>query len=56
MLEATEGGRNPIRPASGEERRFLEDGDEVILKAHGRRNGFVPIGFGACRATILPAR
>jgi fumarylacetoacetase len=55
MLEATEGGRNAVRLASGEERRFLEDGDEVILKARGRREGFAPIGFGACRATILPA-
>lgn len=55
MLEATEGGRKPVRLASGEERRFLEDGDEVILKARGRREGFAPIGFGSCRATILPA-
>ncbi len=55
LLEATEGGRNPVRLASGEERRFLEDGDEVIMKARGRRKGFAPIGFGACRATILPA-
>jgi fumarylacetoacetase len=56
ILEATEGGRNPVRLPSGEERRFLEDGDEVILQARGRREGFAPIGFGACRATILPAR
>ncbi len=55
LLEATEGGRAPIRLPSGEERIFLEDGDEIVLRAQARRDGFVPIGFGECRATILPA-
>jgi fumarylacetoacetase len=55
ILEATQGGANPIRLASDEERRFLEDGDEIILRAHGKRPGYVPIGFGECRATILSA-
>jgi len=56
MLELTQGGTNAVRLASGEERRFLEDGDEVVLRAHGNRAGYVSIGFGECRATILPAR
>lgn len=56
LLEATEGGRNPLRLASGEERSFIEDGDEVTLRATARRDGFVSIGFGECRARILPAR
>ena len=55
ILETTLGGKNPVMLASGEERRFLEDGDEVILRARGRREGYAPIGFGECRATILPA-
>ncbi|SFV17163.1 fumarylacetoacetate hydrolase [Methylobacterium sp. 174MFSha1.1] len=55
LLETTRGGKAPIRLGTGEERRFLEDGDEVILTAHGRRDGFAPIGFGACRAVVLPA-
>ena len=55
ILEATNGGREPLRLASGEERRFLEDGDEVVLTAHAKREGYVSIGFGACRGTILPA-
>ncbi len=40
---------------SGETRRFLEDGDEIILRARARRDGVAPIGFGECRGTILPA-
>lgn len=55
ILEATSGGKNPIVLASGEERRFLEDGDEIILRARSRREGFAPIGFGECRAVVLPA-
>lgn len=55
ILETTLGGKNPIVLASGEERRFLEDGDEVILRARGRKEGFAPIGFGECRAAILPS-
>ncbi|GJD52882.1 hypothetical protein OPKNFCMD_5649 [Methylobacterium crusticola] len=53
LLETTNGGREPVRLASGEERRFLEDGDEVVLKARGLREGFAPIGFGECRAVIV---
>jgi fumarylacetoacetase len=55
LLETTEGGKNPVVLASGEQRRFLEDGDEVILRARAAREGFVTIGFGECRASILPA-
>ncbi|MBW8269574.1 fumarylacetoacetase [Caldovatus aquaticus] len=55
LLEATRGGRKPLRLPSGEIRRFLEDGDEVIFRAHARREGFASIGFGECRGTIRPA-
>lgn len=52
LLETTNGGRQPIELPSGETRRFLEDGDEVAFAGRCRRDGFAPIGFGACRATI----
>ena len=55
LLETTNGGRKPLELASGETRRFLEDGDTVILKARGVAPGLPSIGFGECRATILPA-
>ncbi len=47
--------RTPIRLASGEERKFLADGDEVILAGYCEKEGFRRIGFGECRGTILPA-
>ena len=55
LLEITQGGRVPFTLPTGEERRFLEDGDEVILRARTRRNGHASIGFGECRATIQAA-
>jgi fumarylacetoacetase len=55
LLEISAGGRRPIELASGETRRFLEDGDTIILRAHCRREGFATIGFGECRGTIAPA-
>ena len=55
LLEITEGGKVPIELASGEVRRFLEDGDEIILRARCKRDGVVSIGFGECRGKILPA-
>jgi len=36
-------------------RRFLEDGDEIILRARCARDGAVPIGFGDCRGVVEPA-
>ncbi len=55
LLEITRGGREPIALPNGETRRFLEDGDEVILRARARREGAAQIGFGECRAAVLPA-
>jgi fumarylacetoacetase len=55
LLELSRGGRQPIALPTGEERRFLEDGDEVIFRGHCERPGFARIGFGECRAIIAPA-
>ncbi|KQZ82560.1 fumarylacetoacetase [Pseudomonas sp. Root562] len=56
LLEITEGGKKPIELASGEVRKFLEDGDEIILRGRCTREGFASIGFGECRGKVLPAR
>jgi fumarylacetoacetase len=52
LLEITVGGTQPITLPNGETRTFLEDGDELALSAVARVDGFVPIGFGPCRAII----
>ena len=56
LLEITEGGKKPIELASGEVRKFLEDGDEIILRGRCSRDGFASIGFGECRGTVVAAR
>ncbi len=55
LIELTERGTNPITLPTGEERRFLQDGDEIILRGYCERDGFRRIGFGECRGKILPA-
>lgn len=56
LLESTGGGKQPLTLASGEERTFLEDGDEVIMRARCRREGYPSIGFGECRGRVRPAQ
>lgn len=56
LMELSHNGRVPIRLSNGETRAMLEDGDTVILRAWGEREGFVRIGLGECRGTVLPAR
>jgi fumarylacetoacetase len=47
--------RSPVSLPTGETRTFLQDGDEVIMKAHCEREGFRRIGFGECRGRIVGA-
>ena len=56
LLERTKRGSEPLQLPNGEQRKFLEDGDEVILRAWCEREGYPRIGFGECRGTITPAR
>ncbi len=55
LLELTRGGQQPITLPNGEQRRFLEDGDTVVLTAFAQAEGRPRIGFGECRATVTPA-
>ncbi|MBB5984637.1 fumarylacetoacetase [Sphingobium lignivorans] len=55
LLELSEGGRQPIALPGGEQRTFLEDGDELIMTAFAQAPGFARIGFGECRGRIAPA-
>merc|ERR1711991_62300 len=54
MLEISERGTNPHTLPSGEERKFLADGDTVILRGFCQGEGY-RIGFGETRDKILPA-
>lgn len=55
LLELTWRGTKPIQLPSGETRRFLEDGDALIMRGRCAREGFAPIGFGDCVGTVVPA-
>ncbi len=54
LLELTWAGKDPIRLPDGEERRFLEDGDTVILRGFCDGAGF-RVGFGEASGRIVPA-
>lgn len=53
LSELSSEGKTEITLSSGEKRTFLEDGDEIILRATARREGFVTIGFGNCSGRIV---
>ena len=55
LLERTWRGENPVPLPDGTERKFLQDGDEVVIRGWCRRDD-VRIGFGECVGRILPAR
>ena len=56
ILEKTKRGAEPLTLPSGETRSFVDDGDEIILRGYYERDGYRRIGFGECRARVLPAR
>jgi fumarylacetoacetase len=53
LLELTRRGADPITLPTGEERKFLHDGDEIILKAYLQRDGAARIGLGDCSGLIV---
>ena len=53
LLEISQGGKQPLELESGETRSFLEDGDEVALKAWCEAEGAVRIGFGECVGRVV---
>jgi len=55
LLEISQGGKQPLTLSTGETRSFLENGDEVILKAWCETEGAVRIGFGECVGRVVAA-
>lgn len=53
MLELTWRGTKPLRLSDGSERRFILDGDTVVMRGHCAKNG-VRVGFGEVRSAVLP--
>jgi fumarylacetoacetase len=56
LLELTWRGADPITLPTGETRKFLEDGDEIIISGFCEREGYARIGLGECRGEIVPAK
>jgi fumarylacetoacetase len=52
LLELTRRGAQPLTLPNGEQRGFLEDGDEVVLTGFAERPGAVRIGFGHCAGVV----
>ena len=55
MLELTWRGTKPLKVKDGSERKFINDGDSVIMRGYTERNG-VRIGFGELKSKLLPAK
>ncbi|MGY6522997.1 MAG: fumarylacetoacetase [Mongoliitalea sp.] len=55
MLELAWKGTKPLILEDGAERKFIEDGDTVIMKGFCEKDG-VRIGFGEVASKVLPAK
>jgi fumarylacetoacetase len=55
MLELTWRGTKPIAMADGSERKFILDGDTIIMRGYAQR-GDLRVGFGEVRGKVLPAK
>lgn len=54
LLELTWRGTDPVQLSSGEERSWLQDGDELVMSGHCEKDG-IRIGFGQVSGKIEPA-
>ncbi|NP_001164364.1 fumarylacetoacetase [Nasonia vitripennis] len=55
MLELCWKGTQPIPLKDGTTRKFLQDGDEVIIRGYNDVDGY-RIGFGNCAGKLLPVK
>lgn len=54
MLEISWKGTRSVSVGNNEQRKFLQDGDEVIIRGFCNGEDF-RIGFGSCNGKVLPA-
>lgn len=55
MLELTWRGQNPIQLEDGSERKFINDGDTIIMRGFSEKDG-IRVGFGEVSGKVLPAK
>jgi fumarylacetoacetase len=55
LLEISNGGKQPVELATGESRSFLDDGDEITLRAWCEAEGAARVGFGECVGRVVAA-
>lgn len=55
LLELTWGGTKPLKLSNGEERKFIEDNDTIIMRGWCEKEG-MRVGFGEVSGKILPAK
>ncbi len=55
MLELTWRGTEPLKLSDGTERKFIEDGDTIIMRGFAEKDG-KRVGFGEVAAKVLPAK
>jgi fumarylacetoacetase len=54
MLELSWRGTKPLKLKDGSERKFIQDGDTVIMRGYCEKEG-LRLGFGEVRSKVLPA-
>ncbi|WP_420321541.1 fumarylacetoacetase [Flagellimonas sp.] len=55
MLELAWMGTKPLKMKDGSERKFIQDGDTVIMRGYAEK-GDIRVGFGEVSAKVLPAK
>jgi len=55
MLETSWKGTKPFKMSDGTERKFIQDGDTVIMRGYCEKDG-LRIGFGEVSTEVLPAK
>ncbi|KAF8419408.1 fumarylacetoacetate hydrolase FahA [Tirmania nivea] len=55
LLEMSKNGMEDVDIGGGQKRRWLQDGDEVVIRGWGVNQGGDRVGFGDCRGRILAA-
>lgn len=55
LLEGCWGGKKDISLSGGETRKFLQDGDTVIIRGWSGKGDKGLVGFGECVGLIKPA-